>query len=78
MENQILYRFNRNQNDSVYISFREYKGRKYLDLRIFYQPEDQEEMRATKKGITIPLELFGELKKGIATCEKKLPTNSSH
>ena len=78
MENQILYRFNRNQNDSVYISFREYKGRKYLDLRIFYQPEDQQEMRATKKGITIPLELFGELKKGIISCEKKLPAASNH
>ena len=78
MENQVLYRFNRNQNDSVYISFREYKGRKYLDLRIFYQPEDQEEMRATKKGITIPLELFGELKKGIISCEKKLPTDNNH
>ena len=78
MEDQVLYRFNRNQNDSVYISFREYKGRKYLDLRIFYQPEDQEQMRATKKGITIPLELFGELKKGIMSCEKKLSTNNSH
>ena len=78
MEDQVLYRFNRNQNDSVYISFREYKGRKYLDLRIFYQPEDQEEMRATKKGITIPLELFGELKKGIISCEKKLSADNSH
>jgi hypothetical protein len=78
MENQLLYRFNRNQNDSVFISFREYKGRKYLDLRIFYQPEDQQEMRPTKKGITIPLELLGELKKALGSCEKKIAVNASN
>ena len=78
MDNQVLYRFNRNQNDSIFISFREYKGRHYLDLRIFYQPENQEEMRPTKKGITIPIELLGELKKAIISCEKQISANSSN
>jgi hypothetical protein len=76
MEDQILYRFNRNQNETVYFNLHEYKGKKYLDLRVFFQPEDQEEMRPTRKGITIPVDLLGELKKGIASCEKKLSTNN--
>lgn len=78
MENQLLYRFNRNQNDSVFISVREYKGRKYLDLRIFYQPQDQQEMRPTKKGITIPLGLLEELKKAVLSCEKKVFADGNH
>lgn len=72
MENQILYQFARNQDERVYFSLREYKQRKYIDLRIFYQPKDGDEMRPTKKGVTLSLELLPELKKGIVACEKKL------
>ena len=72
MDNQILYEFSRNQDETVYFSLREYKDRKYIDLRIFFQPKEEEEMRPTKKGITLALELFPELKKGVGACEKKL------
>lgn len=72
MENQLLYEFERNQDDAVRFSLREYKARKYLDLRIFYHPKEGEEMLPTKKGITIALELLPELRKGIQACEKKL------
>lgn len=72
MENQILYEFTRNQDETVRLTLREYKERKYIDLRVFYQPEDSNEMRPTKKGITLALELLPEVKKGIAACEKKL------
>ena len=76
MENQILYQFARNQDEAVYFSLREYKERKYIDLRIFYQPKDADEMRPTKKGITLALELLPELKKGISVCEKKLTADT--
>ena len=77
MENQTLYEFTRNQNETVRLTLREYKERKYIDLRVFYQPEDSSEMRPTKKGITLALELLPEVKKGIAVCEKKLVTIKS-
>ena len=72
MENQIIYQFHRNENEQVCFSFREYKDRKYIDLRVFFKPLDAQEIRPTKKGITLALQYLPELKKGIAVCEKKL------
>ena len=77
MENQILYQFPRNQDESVYLTLREYKQRRYIDLRIFYHPKDADEMRPTKKGITLALELLPELRKAIAACEKKLSVSAA-
>ena len=77
MENQILHQFSRNQDETVYFTLREYKDKRYLDLRIFYQPKDAEEMRPTKKGITLAIELLPELKKGIMACEKKLMASAN-
>ena len=72
MENEVIYRFPRKQDEEVYISLREYKDRQYIDLRIFFQPKDSDEMRPTKKGITIEIELLKELKKGILASEKRV------
>ena len=72
MEDQILYQFPRNQDEAVYFRLREYKERRYLDLRVFFQPSDGGEMRPTKKGVSLAVELLPELKKGILTCEKIL------
>jgi len=77
MDDQILYQFSRNQDDKVYFTLRKYKDRKYIDLRIFYKPEDADEMRPTKKGITLAIELLPELKRGIVACEKKIAAASS-
>ena len=77
MENQTLYHFTRGNGEQVCFTLREYKQRKYLDLRIFFRPKNEDEMRPTKKGITLALELFPELKKGIIACEKKLLSGGS-
>lgn len=70
MDDQIVYEFQRNQDETVYFTLREYKQRKYIDLRVFFRPKDGGEMHPTKKGITLQLELLPELKKGVAACEK--------
>ena len=75
MEDQILYKFSRGNDESVLFTLREYKERKYLDLRIFFRPKNEDELRPTKKGITIAVDLFPDLKKGIFACEKKLSAN---
>ena len=72
MENQTLYQFSRNQDEEVHFTLKGYKQRKYLDLRVFFQPKNGEEMLPTKKGITLAVELFPELEKGITACEKVL------
>jgi hypothetical protein len=72
MENQIAYQFTRNTNEFVCFSFREFKQRKYIDLRIFFKSDGSKELQPTKKGLTLSLQFFPELKKGIEHLEKKL------
>jgi len=74
MENQVVHRFPRRQDEEVYVTLREFKNRHYLDVRIFFQPKDGGEMRATRKGLTLEVELLPELKKGILALEKKAST----
>ena len=74
MDNQVIYQFTRNQDETVYISLRNYKNKKYLDFRVYFQPKDSEDMHPTKKGLTLGVEYLAELKKGISICERKLQT----
>jgi hypothetical protein len=41
-------------------------------LRIYYEPEDGEDRRPTKKGITIDVGLYPELKKAMLKIEQEL------
>lgn len=69
---EVIASFPKNSFEEVRISLTEFKGKELIDLRVYYQPDGEEEMRPTKKGITISLEKFPELKKGLLTLEKVL------
>lgn len=69
---EVVASFEKNSMEEVRISLTTYKGKNLIDLRVYYQPEDGEEMRPTKKGITISPEKFPELKKAIEALEKAL------
>ncbi|OGW79540.1 MAG: hypothetical protein A3G33_07015 [Omnitrophica bacterium RIFCSPLOWO2_12_FULL_44_17] len=76
MENSKCYSFARGENESIFVTLKEYKQKKYVDLRLYFRPEGKEEMVPTKKGITIGCEYLGDLKKAILMCESDLaPTN---
>ena len=70
MSIQVLHSFSRGERESVRVEFKEYKGKFYVDMRVYFQPEGAEEMLPTKKGLTIPLENLNDLKKAITSCEK--------
>jgi hypothetical protein len=69
---QVLHQFAKNATEEVRVSLSEYKGHKLIDLRIYYEPEDGEDRRPTKKGITIDVGLYPELKKAMLMVEKEL------
>ena len=71
---EVVYEIQRGEDQQIYFTLREYKERKYLDIRVFFKPEDSEELHPTKKGITFGVDLIPEIKKGIFACEKKLQT----
>lgn len=69
---EVIASFEKNSFEEVRISLTEFKGKDLIDLRVYYRPDDGEEMRPTKKGVTISPEKFPELKKAILELEKAL------
>ena len=48
----VIGEIERNPTEVVRVSVSEYKGRKYVDLRIYYK-DDEGEWKPTKKGVTV-------------------------
>jgi hypothetical protein len=69
---ELVFRFEKNSFEEVRISLTEFKGKELIDIRVYYQPEGEEDMRPTKKGITISPEKFPELQKGLLALENVL------
>lgn len=54
----------KNKKDQIRIGLNEYQGRQYLDIRQFYKGEG-EEWKPSPKGVTIPMDLYPELLRGV-------------
>ena len=59
-----IYEFKKNALEKVVCQFREYKGKKLIDIRVFYLSEDGS-WGPTKKGICFRRELINDLKEAI-------------
>jgi len=75
--NEVISQFTKNAVEEVRVSLTEYRGHKLIDLRVYYEPRDGGDRLPSKKGLTISVELFPELKKALdeletALIEKKL------
>jgi single-stranded DNA-specific DHH superfamily exonuclease len=62
---QVIHTFQKNKEEEVRFSIREYKERQYFDVRVWFLSGEGGEYHPTKKGITLSLELLPELRKGI-------------
>jgi len=69
---ETVHQFAKNSSEEVRVSLTEYKGHKLIDLRIYYEADESGERRPTKKGITIDVGLYPELKRAIIKIEKEL------
>ena len=56
------------EGERIRIGYNTYEDKEYIDIRQFYQNEE-EEWKPTKKGVTIPTELLSELKEAIAALD---------
>jgi hypothetical protein len=59
-EAQIVHSFPKNPLEEVRISISVYKGKQYIDLRIYYKGDDGE-FHPSKKGLTISPDLLPDL-----------------
>ena len=67
-----IHQFAKNAAEEVRVSLTEFKGHKLIDLRIYYEPDDGGDRRPTKKGITIDVSLYPELKRALLKVEREL------
>jgi len=70
-ENEVIHSFQKNATEEVRVSLTEYLGHKLIDIRVYYQGEDNE-FRPTKKGLSISVEKFSDLQEAIKNAEKML------
>jgi len=61
---QVVYSFPKNPLEEVRASITVFKGKQYVDLRIYYKGDDGE-FRPSKKGLTLSLDLFSELEQAV-------------
>jgi hypothetical protein len=70
-EDKVVASFKRNPTEEVRAGIKEFKGRTYIDLRIYYM-DDQGEWKPTRKGISLATDFMPELKKAVDSIEKEL------
>lgn len=58
-------------NEKIVFGLSEFKGKKYADLRIYFE-DDEGEWKPTKKGVTVSLERFWEFKENLQKLEEYL------
>lgn len=63
-EDQLVYTFPKNPLEEVRASVTVFKGKQYVDLRIYYKGDDGE-FHPSKKGLTLSLDLFPEIEEAI-------------
>jgi len=70
-DRKVIHEFKRNAEETLRISLSNFKGRTYVDVRLFYEDANGE-LAPTKKGVTITPELWDEFRAGVAAAETML------
>ena len=71
MEPVVISEFQKNKMEDFKLSLTEYQGHILLDFRIYFK-DKQGESKPTRKGITLNVKFFPELKEAITAAEKIL------
>lgn len=75
MQNQkLIDQFNKNSAEIVKVHVQEWKSQTYFDVRVWYldNPAENGSEQATKKGLTLNVELLPRLIKALQKAEKAL------
>ena len=68
---ELIAQFEKNATEVVRVSITEFRGRKLIDLRVYYT-DDEGEYRPTRKGIAIAVDGYPEFRNAIARLDKVL------
>lgn len=70
-DRKVLHEFKRNNDETLRVSLSTFKGKTYVDVRLFYT-DANDELQPTKKGVTITPDLWDEFRAGIDKAEEEL------
>ena len=68
---RVVHAFQKNPEEEVRFTLKEYKDRRYLDIRLWFQSSGGGEYFPTKKGLTLGLEHLPEFRKGVERVGKE-------
>jgi Transcriptional Coactivator p15 (PC4) len=69
----LVARIAKNPTEEVRISLTSYRGHDLVDIRVFFQDE-QGEWRPTKRGVSLSVDSFAELREAVVKAEEMLNT----
>lgn len=75
---RVIHTFQKNPDEEVRFTLKEYKDRRYLDVRLWFQSANGGDYYPTKKGLTLNLDYLGELKKGLECVGKEVSELARH
>ncbi len=64
-EEIIVHSFLKGEDEEVRLAVHKYKGRYYIDLRVWFQDENGGGFKPTRKGVSVPADRFEDLKAGM-------------
>jgi hypothetical protein len=67
----LVARIAKNPTEEVRVSLTSYRGHDLVDIRVFFQDE-QGEWRPTKRGVSLSVDSFSELRDAVAKAEEML------
>ena len=70
-ESKLLATIDRNDRERLQIAINEYKGKSYLDLRIFYTTDGGDSWRPTQRGVTVAPEGLETLRDAVEEAMKE-------
>ncbi len=63
MNDQLIHAFKKSESEEVRLSLREFKGKTYVDLRIFFCAKGSNEFAPSRKGVILSVAHASELEK---------------
>jgi len=69
-QNYLVHSITRNESEEIRVQLRKYKGKVFIDFRVWFQMEGETVYRPTKRGVTLAIEHLPELEKAVAKLRK--------
>jgi hypothetical protein len=66
---KVISEFSKNTQETIRVSITEFKGYELIDVRAYYRDNETGELKPTRKGITLSVELYDKLKEAILKLE---------